>query len=275
MKKVLIIGVGAQGSTIAKRLDEDPKVTQIICADYDLKAAKSLEESLSKATAVQVDANKVDDIVAIAQGVDLIVNGLTTEFNFNVMEAALQVKADYQDMAGPCTVGEDYVKGYQSALLDWGKKFEAINKTALIGTGSAPGLANVIARDSADQLDAVETIEIHVYDAVVSNKYILFWWSPEVALGDMCMETYSYIDGKLVIDEPFSRPVMMKFKGIDNEICMYDHAHDEPITLGFNAEKYLKGAKTSILNTADLPLTNPRNSIGWGCSPMKRLRLTV
>ncbi len=243
MKKILIIGVGAQGSTIAKRMNDDPEVSKIICADYDFKAAQSLENSLPKATAVQVDAHNVKNVVAVAQGVDVIVNGLTTDFNFIVMEAALEVKAHYQDLAGPYTVGADYIKGYHEVLFDWGKKFEAINKTALIGTGSSPGLANVIARDSADQLDEVETIEIHIYDAVVSNKYVLFWWSPEVALGDMCMQTYSYIDGKHVVDHPFSRPVMMKFNGVDQKICMYDHAHDEPISMGFNAEKYLKGVK--------------------------------
>ena len=62
MKKVMIIGVGAQGSTIAKRLNELENVSQIICADYDLKAADDLGKTLEKATAVQVNANDVKDI---------------------------------------------------------------------------------------------------------------------------------------------------------------------------------------------------------------------
>ena len=33
MKKVMVLGVGAQGSTIAKRLQEEPNVAEIICAD--------------------------------------------------------------------------------------------------------------------------------------------------------------------------------------------------------------------------------------------------
>ena len=40
LKKILVLGVGAQGSAAAKRLDEDPGVAEIICADYDKKAAK-------------------------------------------------------------------------------------------------------------------------------------------------------------------------------------------------------------------------------------------
>jgi saccharopine dehydrogenase (NAD+, L-lysine-forming) len=40
MKKIIVVGVGAQGSTIAKRMDEHPDVSEIICADYDLTAPK-------------------------------------------------------------------------------------------------------------------------------------------------------------------------------------------------------------------------------------------
>jgi predicted dinucleotide-binding enzyme len=31
MKRIIVIGVGAQGSTIAKRMDEHPGVSEIIC----------------------------------------------------------------------------------------------------------------------------------------------------------------------------------------------------------------------------------------------------
>ena len=54
-KKVMILGTGAQGSTIAMRLDEEPNVARIICADYNLEAAQRLEQKLTKATAVKVD----------------------------------------------------------------------------------------------------------------------------------------------------------------------------------------------------------------------------
>ena len=66
MKKVMIIGVGAQGSTIAKRLNEEDNVSQIICADYDIKAANELGKTLDKATAVQVNATDVNDIIKAA-----------------------------------------------------------------------------------------------------------------------------------------------------------------------------------------------------------------
>ncbi|MCK5916071.1 MAG: saccharopine dehydrogenase NADP-binding domain-containing protein, partial [Deltaproteobacteria bacterium] len=98
MKRILIIGVGAQGSTIAKRLNEEENVAEIVCADYDLKAAETVGAGLSKGRAAQVNAASVEDIIRVAAGVDIIVNGLPIEYNLNVMAAALEVGACYQDL---------------------------------------------------------------------------------------------------------------------------------------------------------------------------------
>ena len=54
-KNVMVLGTGAQGSTIAMRLDEEANVARIICADYNLEAAQRLERKLTKATAVKVE----------------------------------------------------------------------------------------------------------------------------------------------------------------------------------------------------------------------------
>ena len=42
MKKVVIIGTGAQGTTVARRLDEESTVGEIICADYNKAAVDEL-----------------------------------------------------------------------------------------------------------------------------------------------------------------------------------------------------------------------------------------
>jgi len=86
MRKIMILGTGAQGSTIAKRMQEEPSVEEIVCADYDMRAAEDLEKSLSKAKAVQVDGSKVENIVAAAKGCELIVNGLPPDFNTQVLD---------------------------------------------------------------------------------------------------------------------------------------------------------------------------------------------
>jgi saccharopine dehydrogenase-like NADP-dependent oxidoreductase len=242
MKKLIIAGVGAQGSTIAKRMDKHPGVSEIICADYDIQAAQKLSDSLKKATALQLDARDVKDVITAAEGCDLIVNGLPLEYDLNVMEAALAVNASYLDMAGPM---EDigFVESYELIFSEWHKKFEEKGLTAMVGCGSSPGLANIITLPSVDKLATCDSIGIYIYEGVWTNRFTPFWWSPEVALGDMAYSTIRYENGKIIEDQPFSRPVMMQFRGIDREIHMVDHEHDEPVTMGLLADKVLKGAR--------------------------------
>ena len=66
MKKVLVLGTGAQGSTVARRLDQHPNVEKIICADYDEKAATEVAKTMTKAVPATVDAHDHDDIVRLA-----------------------------------------------------------------------------------------------------------------------------------------------------------------------------------------------------------------
>ena len=68
MKKLLILGVGAQGSTVAKRMDEEPNVSELIVADYDEKAVNDLAAQLTKAKPVQIDATKKENVVELAKG---------------------------------------------------------------------------------------------------------------------------------------------------------------------------------------------------------------
>lgn len=238
----MIIGVGAQGSTIAKRVDTEPVVSEIICADYDTKAAQELSNSLDKAKALKLDARDVNNVVKAAEGCDLIVNGLPLEFNLTVMEAALAANASYIDMAGPMeSIG--FVESYKLIFSQWHEKFRSKGLTALVGCGSSPGLANVIARESVEKMETCETIGIYVYEGVWTKRFTPFWWSPEVAFGDMAFKTFRYEDGSHIIDKPFSRPVMMKFRGIDHKVRMVDHEHDEPVTMGLLAGQVLKGVR--------------------------------
>jgi saccharopine dehydrogenase (NAD+, L-lysine-forming) len=243
MKKLLLLGAGAQGSTVAKRMNEEPNVSEIICADFDETAVKEMERTLEKATALQLDANRVENIVRAAQGVDLMINALPIVLTPNALAAALEANVCYQDFAAAEFEGIAFDRGIELLLTEWSKKFEAAGLSALISTGSAPGLANIITRETVEKIDTCDTIQIHVYEGVRAKRFLPFWWSPEVAYGDMSCPAYCYEDGKIKETEPFSNPMWMKFRGIEKEIRTVEHAHDEPVTMGLLAEKYLKGAK--------------------------------
>ncbi|MGL4484287.1 MAG: saccharopine dehydrogenase family protein [Anaerovoracaceae bacterium] len=257
MKKILILGVGAQGSAAAQRLFEEKNVSEIICADYDEKAVDTLVKNLKERsdkkfqTVVKgafVDAHHKDSIVKAAtledgKSVDLILNGLPLECTKNVLDAALEVKANYQDYAATTSLDEDWVESIRIMYDEYGPKFQAIGRLALIGTGSAPGLICAATRDAMHYLDTCDTIYNIVWEGVITKKFLPFWWSPITALNDMSEEAYAVIDDKLVRTEAFGLTIKRKYDYMDQEITFAEHCHDEPIHYFFNRKKYFKGAK--------------------------------
>lgn len=249
-KKVLVLGVGAQGSAAAKRLDKEPNVEQIICADIDQTAVDTLVNSLSKATGTTVDAHSKESIVAAAEGVDLILNGLPLECTKNVLDAALEVKANYQDYAATTSLHEDWVESIRIQYDVYGPKFAEIGKLALVGTGSAPGLICAATRDAMRYLDSCETIYNIVWEGVEAKRFLPFWWSPVTALHDMSEMGYAFENGKLIRLEAFDHPIKRQYEGMEKEITFVEHCHDEPIHYSFNAEKFFKGAKNAYFKYA-------------------------
>ncbi len=276
MKKVLVLGVGAQGSAAAKRLNEEPNVSELVCADYDQEAVKKLVGQLKKGKGAFVDAHDMDSIVKAAEGVDLIVNGLPLECTQNVLDAALKVKANYQDYAGTTALGkmwaesdlgkaaikagdepnfqdEDTRNWYRSirALYElYGPKFEAIGKLALFGTGSAPGLICAATRHAMRYLDKCNTIFNFVWEGVSAKRFQPFWWSPITALTDMSEMALAYEEGELINTPAFGRPITRQYPYMERRITFREHCHDEPLQYHFNADKYFKGCKNAYFKYA-------------------------
>lgn len=242
-KKILVLGVGAQGSTVAQRMDEEDNVAEIICADNDGKAVDGLVRILNKGEGVQIDASDQKSIERVARGVDLIVNALPLQFGKNILNAALAVKANYQDFSAPDSFHEDWVEGIKIMYKEYSPRFKEINKLAIFGTGSAPGLICCAARNAVRELDSCETIYNFVWEGIEANRFQPFWWSPITALTDMAGIGYAFENGKIVETEPFSRPVYRKYDYMEQEVKFVEHEHDEPVQMGLNADKYFKGAK--------------------------------
>jgi saccharopine dehydrogenase-like NADP-dependent oxidoreductase len=224
-------------------MDEEPKVAEIICADYDEKAVNELVKELKKARGMKIDASKKEEIVAAAKGVDLIINALPLAFGPNVLEAAIEAKTNYQDFAATDALTDNWVEGIKLMYTEYSRRFAENGKTAIIGTGSAPGLICVVARNAMRYLDTCETIYNIVYEGVEAKRFLPFWWSPITALSDMSEDAYAYVNGEIIRTKPFSDPIYRKYDYLDEEVRLVEHAHDEPLHMGLNAEKFFKGAK--------------------------------
>ena len=251
MKKVMVCGCGAQGSTICRKLDQEPNIEEVICADFNYAAAEAVCKLMTKGTPKQVDASSVEAIVAAAEGCELIVNVMPLELGINVMKAALQVKACYQDLSACENVVEGYpeydtwFEGIRYMYTEYGKKFAENGTTAIIGTGSAPGVMCVVARKAVNELDECDTINCMVYEGTRSKRFIPFWWSPVTALCDMEEDAFAFENCEHIRTKPFSRPVKRNWPECGREVTLVEHAHDEPVYIGFNREKYFKNCKNA------------------------------
>ncbi|MCF0144133.1 MAG: saccharopine dehydrogenase NADP-binding domain-containing protein [Firmicutes bacterium] len=252
MKKVIVLGTGAQGAAAAMCLDKEPNVEKIICADYNLAIAEKLASGLEKATAIQVDASDKASIVEACQGMDIIINALPLDYGKNVLEAAIEVKADYQDYAAAENVGdpnlpekEIWVDGIKKMYTYYSDEFKKIGKTAIIGTGCAPGLICVFARETMNYLDTCDTIYLNVYEAIEVNDFMPVWWSAATFLDDVQENPFAFVNGEIVRCNPYEHQITRKYpiEMGDKELVFTEHAHDEPVYMGINADKFFKGAK--------------------------------
>lgn len=252
MKKVMVCGCGAQGSTICRKLDQEPNIEEVVCADYSMDAAEAVCKLMTKGTPKQVDASKVEEIKKAAEGCELIVGVMPLELLTNVLIAAKEMGICYQDLSA-CEGLVDEVDEYNSWIAGVnymykviGKEFAAKDSTALIGTGSAPGVMCVMARRAVQELDECDTINMMVYEGVEAKRFLPYWWSPDVALADMSEDALAFEDGKHVRTPAFSSPVYRAWPETDGKpVRMVEHSHDEPTYVGFHSEKYFKGVKNA------------------------------
>jgi saccharopine dehydrogenase-like NADP-dependent oxidoreductase len=243
-KTILILGVGAQGSTVAQRMDEEPGVGRIICADYDAAAAETVAAGLGKGVSATVDASDKGSIVEAARGADLIVNGLPLRWHGNVLDAALEVGADYQDFAATDALAEDWIDSIRMLYDVYGPKFAAAGRLAVVGTGSAPGLICAATRRTVRELDSCDTIYNIVYEGVEAKRFLPFWWSPVTALSDMGEEAYAVVDGELVRTPAFGLPVTREYEYMGTgPVVLGEHCHDEPVHYWFNRDTCFKGVR--------------------------------
>ena len=242
-KKVLIVGVGAQGTTIAKFIDKEPYVSEIICADQDERAVNELVAAITKGKPAIVDGTDTQAIIEVARGVDLVVNAMPFMIGKYVLDAALEVGANYQDFGAPAGFAEDFADSYDILMDTYPEKFKAKGATALCSTGAAPGLSCIVSRNNMKYLDTCDTIIMMIYEGIRTKKFQPFWWDPIAALRDMTWDPWACVNGEIVKEKPYSNPIRRTFEELGREEIFYEHAHDDPVYMRRNAEKYFGGAK--------------------------------
>lgn len=236
--KALILGCGEQGAGIAKCLVEKACIQKVRLADIDLNKADSLAKDLRnlKVSTHCVDAGNIEEMLQVAEGVDIIVNAVVPRFNLPIMEAALELNANYVDMAS----GPPYVTDEQ---LGQDEKWKDAGLTALINTGVSPGVSNVLVARAADQMDSVEEVFIRSATKILpgtrvyeGKELFLETWSPETMWQDFIEPPVIFEDGNWKTVPLFGGEEVYTFPEPLGPCTVVYHVHEEVFTLPYFIE---------------------------------------
>jgi len=235
MKKVLIIGAGAQGNVISGVLAKAEDVVDITLVDIDVERAKEVAEYVGsdKIKTATVNASDKADVAGLMKkgDYDLVVNATLMTFNRQILEAALAAGIHYLDMASNDFFTQKDGKEYLVEQLEYAEAFEKAGLTANILAGGDAGLVNIMAREAADELDEVDYIGIKDYGVVECDEPVAMW-SFQTYLEDCSDEAVYWENGEYKYaplfsgeeDYYFPHPLNLTGK-------VFYHNHEEPVTL--------------------------------------------
>jgi len=221
--RIFILGAGATGSLLAHLLEKQGHV--VWCGDRDPARARRFLGKRSAIPVAAVNARNLRAIVRAAKGCQLIVNASASVFNEIVLRAALRLRANYLDLSSHLTRNP-----FKPEQTRYQKKFVEKRRVALINTGAAPGLTNLLVKRAAEMLDEVYSVHIRLYESSESADPIS-QWSPEVSFDEAISHPRIYRNKKYQLAKRFSELEKFRFPEPIGTANVVLAAQDEVATL--------------------------------------------
>lgn len=231
--RIFVLGAGGAGSLLAQLLIRQGHT--VWCGDPD-RARRFLGKK-SDIEVIQTNARNYWAIVRAARGANLIVNASPAVFNEIILRAALRLKAHYLDLNAHLTRNPFKPEQYR-----FHKKFVAKNRAALICTGAAPGLTNLLAKRAAELLDSVESVRIRLFESTESKDPISTW-SADVAYDEAVSRPRVYRSRRFSLARRFDEPEKFRFPPPIGETSVYLAAQDEVCMLPYHLPVHDMDAK--------------------------------
>ena len=221
--KALVVGLGAVGSVIAQVLLEGKAIESVTMADKNTANALEIARlSPGKTRVVRIDARNKEELEAVIEGKDAVINAGHPRFNHLMMDLSLANGANYVDLAG---------NGLSEQLAQ-DKAWKEAELLAVPGLGEDPGLSNIYARYAADRLTTVEEIRVRDGENSSSTKYeFMLLFSPEVFFSEILDSPRTFVDGRRVSSPPLSGKEVYEFPEPIGAQPVYLVDHEEVMTL--------------------------------------------
>ncbi|HUC53852.1 MAG TPA: saccharopine dehydrogenase NADP-binding domain-containing protein [Candidatus Cybelea sp.] len=224
--RIFVLGAGATGSLLAQLLERQGHT--VWCGDRDPQRARRFLGKKSTIAVTEVNARNLRGIVKAAKGCQLIVNASASVFNEIVLRAALRLRAHYADLSSHLTRNP-----FKAEQFRYEKKFQEKNRAALINTGVAPGLTNLLVKRAAELLEEVVAVHIRLYESSESDDPIS-QWSPEASFDEAVSHPRIYRNGKFQLGKRFSEIEKFRFADPIGTARVVLAAQDEVATLPYS-----------------------------------------
>ena len=223
--RIFVLGTGATGSYLAHLLTRQGH--QVTCGDRDLDRARRFLGKKSTIPVLQVNARNLWGIVRAAKGSQLIVNASASVFNEIVLRAALRIRAHYVDLSAHLMRNP-----FKAEQLRFDEKFRKKNRAAVITTGAAPGLTNLLVARAAPLMDSVEAVCIRLYESIESDDPVS-QWSAEVSFDEAISLPRVVRGGHFKYGKRFGEPEKFRFPPPIGETTVVLAAQDEVGTIPY------------------------------------------
>jgi saccharopine dehydrogenase-like NADP-dependent oxidoreductase len=223
--RIFVLGTGATGSYLAHLLTRQGH--QVTCGDRDLDRARRFLGKKSTIPVVQVNARNLWGIVRAARGAQLIVNASASVFNEIVLRAALRIRAHYTDLSAHLTRNP-----FKAEQLRFDKRFQEKNRVAVITTGAAPGLTNLLVARASALMDSVDGVYIRLFESIESDDPIS-QWSAEVSFDEAISLPRIVRNGHFKFGKRFGEKEKFRFPPPIGETTVVLAAQDEVGTVPY------------------------------------------
>ena len=239
MGKALIIGAGGVASVAAHKCVQNSEVFEEICIASRTKSkCDAIKEKLdgrkTKITTAQVDADNVDELIALIEEVkpDIVMNLALPYQDLTIMDACLATKTHYMDTAN--YEPEDTAKFEYKWQWEYRERFEKAGITALLGSGFDPGVTSVFSAYALKHyFDEIEYIDILDCNAGDHGYPFATNFNPEINIREVSANGRYWENGEWIETKPMEIKRVYDFPEI-GEKDMYLLYHEELESLAQN-----------------------------------------
>ena len=239
MGRALIIGAGGVASVVVHKCCQNSEVFEEICIASRTKSKcdalkKHFDGGKTKITTAQVDADKVEELVALIRSYqpDIVINVALPYQDLTIMDACLETKTNYMDTAN--YEPKDTAKFEYSWQWAYRERFEKAGITALLGCGFDPGVTGVFsAYAQKHYFDEIHYIDILDCNGGDHGYPFATNFNPEINIREVSANGSYWENGKWVETKPMEIKREYDFDGVGKK-DMYLLHHEELESLGQN-----------------------------------------